>query len=339
MSAAAVMPVLYILFLAGTVVLVYAVYGQWYGEKDTKLTFSLDDAVCFNPEFHHDFVKRQIARLPVQAATNRPESMVQLTKIHLADRMLNVAIPSGPMRFQSQDADEEICVASVHDVTLERVGHVPYVYGLDVAISAADTLTSRMIVSRGDMVLNARSIVANGLLASGDVEVVSNETQLTRIAGFSYRFNGRTLPHAVQQAFKYRRYNADAASRIAYVELAEIQPNSIITENIVCARDLEIGGNTTIHGAVKVYGSIRLSGPVIFLGPVVVNADFDAPEGCVFMSNVVIKGRITADRYLVAGQPQRHSVCVIARQLNLKGALIGCGTLVASEQECLRHAA
>jgi len=72
---------------------------------------------------------------------------------------------------------------------------------------------------------------------------------------------------------------------------------------------------------------------------VVVNGDLDAPEGCVFMSDVVVKGQLSSSRFLVAGQPQRHAVCVVARQLNLRGAVAGSGTLVASEQEGLRHAA
>jgi len=339
MTVTIIMPVLYIMFLAGTVVLVYAVYGQWFEANDTKLSFNLEDAVCFNPEFHHDFLKRLMASLPVQPDRNQPETMVQLAKIQLADRLLNVAIPSGPMRFQSQVADEEICVASVHDVTLEQVESVPYLYGADVSITAAGTLTSRMVVSRGDLVLNAAKIVADGLLANGDVEVVSNQTRVTRIAAFSYRFNARQVPHIAQQAFKYRRYDGDAVARIAYVELAEIPANSIVTQNIVCARDLEVAAGATIHGAVKVYGSVRLGGPVVFLGPVVVNENFDAPEGCVFMSDVVIKGKLRATGFLVAGQPQRHPVCVIARKMNLKGTLIGSGTLVASEQGCLNHAA
>ncbi len=339
MNAVAIMPVLYILFLAGTVVLCYAVYSQWYNDNDTKLTVNLHDAVCFNPEFHHAFLKSQMARLPVPPASNRAEATVQLAKVQLTDGVLNLAIPSGPIRFQSQMADEEICVASRHDVVIERAGLVPYVYGADVSISSSGELTARLLVSRGDMALTAHNIRADGLLANSDLEVVSNQSQLTRISAFSYRFNAQPVPLPAEQAFKYRRYNASSVSRISYVELAEVGANSIITENIVCARDLEIGGGSTIHGAVKVYGSVRLAGPVVFLGPVVVNGNLDAPEGCIFMSDTVIKGRLKVKHYLVAGQPRRHSVSLIARQLDIKGTLIGSGSLVASEQECLKHAA
>ena len=56
-ATAIVQPALYILCLASTVFLLYAVYGRRYGDRDTMLVFNIDDPVCFNPEFHHQFLK------------------------------------------------------------------------------------------------------------------------------------------------------------------------------------------------------------------------------------------------------------------------------------------
>lgn len=84
---------------------------------------------------------------------------------------------------------------------------------------------------------------------------------------------------------------------------------------------------------------MRVDEKVIFLGPVVVNGDLDAPRGCVFMSDVVVKGDMKVAGFMIAGQPMRHSVCVVARNLELSGKVAGSGTLVASEQDGLSHAA
>ena len=336
---AGLQPALYIVCLAAGVLLSYAVYEHRYGGRDTLLAFNLDDPVCFNPEFHHQFLKRQMAKLPVPAAGNRPDATVQLTKLQLSDRLLNVAIARNPLRLQTQSPEEEISIASAHDVTLERVGQVPYVYGADVCVSGAAAIQSRMIVARGNLRVQASRIEADGLLANGDVEILCPDIHLTRISGFSYRFNMQPIPAIAQKAFAFRRYSADQARHMGSRSTSEIAANSIITENIVCGGEIVVGRDATIHGAVKVYGSMTLAGPVVFLGPVVVNGNLDAPEGCVFMSDVVVKGQLRSSSFLVAGQPQRHAVCVVARQLRLKGVVAGSGTLVASEQEGLRHAA
>ncbi len=338
-ATAIVQPALYILCLMGTVLLIYAVYRRRYGDRDTMLVFNIDDPVCFNPEFHHQFLKRQLAKLPSSIGANRPDALVQLAKFQLADRLLNVAIAMTNIRFRTQSPDEEVSVISAHDVTLERVGEVPYVYGADVSVSGAAGIHSRFIVARENLRVQAARIEADGLLANGDVEIVSPDTQVTRVSGMSYRFNMQPMPAIAQQAFSFRRYNPDQARRMGNRSTNSIAGNSIITENIVCGGDILIGGQVTVHGAVKVYGSMKLAGPVVFLGPVVVNGDLDAPEGCVFMSDVVVKGQLASSRFLVAGQPQRHAVCVVARQLKLRGIVAGSGTLVASEQEGLRHAA
>ena len=337
--AAILHPALYILCLAGTVFLIYAVYGRRYGSRDTMLAFNLNDPVCFNPEFHHQFLKRQLAKLPAGAGVNRGDATVQLAKLQLADRLLNVAIAMTAIRFQTQTPGEEISVISAHDVTLERVGEVPYVYGAEVSVTGTAGVRSRLIVARQNLRVQAARIEADGLLANGDVEIMCPATHVTRVSGMSYRFNMQPMPVVAQQAFTFRRYNSDQAQRMGNRSTNAIIANSIITENIVCGGDIIIGGQVTIHGAVKVYGSMKLTGPVVFLGPVVVNGDLDAPEGCVFMSDVVVKGQLRSSRFLVAGQPQRHAVCVVARQLNLRGVVAGSGTLVASEQEGLRHAA
>jgi hypothetical protein len=332
-------PALYILCLASAVLLAYAVYGHRYGGRDTLLAFNLDDPVCFNPEFHHQFLKRQLAKLQLHPAGNRPDATVQLTKLQLSDRLLNVAIAMNPLRLQTQSPDEEISIASAHDVTLERVGLVPYVYGDDVSVCGVAAIQSRMIVARGNLRVQASRIEADGLLANGDLEILCPETHITRLSGFSYRFNMQPIPVVAQKAFAFRRYSADHARHMGSRLTNAIDDNSILTENIVCGGDIVIGRNVTIHGAVKVYGSMKLTGPVVFLGPVVINGDLDAPGGCVFMSDVVVKGQLRSSSFLVAGQPQRHAVCVVARQLRLKGIVAGSGTLVASEQEGLRHAA
>jgi hypothetical protein len=57
--AETLLPVVYVMLLLGTIFLSYAVYGRYYIKSDTKLMFSLDDPVCFNPEFHHQFLKQQ----------------------------------------------------------------------------------------------------------------------------------------------------------------------------------------------------------------------------------------------------------------------------------------
>ncbi len=334
-----IVPVLYIICLVGTVALAYAVYAKRYGTNDTQLNFNLADPVCFNPEFHHQFLLQQIALLPRVPATNQAGASVQLTKLQLADRMLNVVIPAGAVRFETQHAEEEISVASAHNVTLSRVGQVPYVYGDDVSVAGASAITARLIVARGNLDIRASRIQADGLLANGDVDIMCPDTHLTRVSGFSYRFSTQPLPQLAQLAFKYRRYNPDTQRGAAHLVTDKVADGAIITENIVCGGSLEIGANATIHGAVKVYGSVKLSGPVLFLGPVIINGDLDAPEGCVFMSDVVVKGALTASRFMVAGQPQRHAVCVVARRLMLRGVISGSGTLVASEQEGLHYAA
>lgn len=340
MNATAILqPALYILCLAGTVFLIYAVYGRRYGDRDTMLAFNLDDPVCFNPEFHHQFLKQQLAKLPSGQTANRQDALVQLAKLQLSDRLLNVAIAMTDIRFRTQSPDEEISVTSAHDVTLERVGEAPYVYGADVSVTGAAAIHSRFIVARENLRVQASRIEADGLLANGDVEIVCPETQVTRVSGLSYRFNMQPMPDVARQAFTFRRYSPDLARRMGNRSTNAIAGNSIITENIVCGGDIVIGAHVTVHGAVKIYGSMKLKGPVVFLGPVVVNGDLDAPEGCVFMSDVVVKGQLKSSRFLVAGQPQRHAVCVVARQLNLRGIVAGSGTLVASEQEGLRHAA
>lgn len=334
------LPVVYVIFLVSTVTLCYAVYGRYYGEQDTKLAFNLDDPVCFNPEFHHQFLRHELSKLPPVDSSNLDQPVVHFTKLHLSDGVLDVSIPMSAIRFQTQSPDEELCVASAHDVTLERVGQVPYVYGADVSVAGDGRINSRMIVARGNLRVRAISIEADGLLANGDVEINCSSTRITRVSGLSYSLaNSTRLPSSVLQAFKYRRYDQDVVQRKAYVATTRIAENSIVTDNVVCGRDLSIGANSTIHGAVKVYGSVRLTGPVIFLGPVVVNGDFNAPEGCVFMSDVVVKGDIKTSGYLVAGQPSRHSVCVVGRNLYINGPVIGSGTMVASEQDGLRHAA
>jgi hypothetical protein len=121
---------------AGHDLLSYAVYGRYYIKSDTKLMFSLDDPICFNPEFHHQFLKQQMAKLPQAGARNDPSAMVQLIKLELADGPLNVSVPFSSMRFQVQSPDEEISVSSAYDVNLESAGLVPYVYGADVRVSA-----------------------------------------------------------------------------------------------------------------------------------------------------------------------------------------------------------
>jgi hypothetical protein len=72
--AETLLPVVYVMLLLGTILLSYAVYGRYYIKSDTKLMFSLDDPVCFNPEFHHQFLKQQMAKLPrrVPATIRRP---------------------------------------------------------------------------------------------------------------------------------------------------------------------------------------------------------------------------------------------------------------------------
>ena len=47
--AGSLLPATYVILLTGTVVLCYVVYGFYYGTSDTKLSFNLDDPVCFNP--------------------------------------------------------------------------------------------------------------------------------------------------------------------------------------------------------------------------------------------------------------------------------------------------
>ena len=281
-----------------------------------------------------------MARLPKPPATNDNNAMVQLTKLHLTDRTLNVAIPFAPIHIQTQSPEEEVSVASAHNVTLERVRQVPYVYGADVRVSATESIVSRLLVARDNLVIHANRIEADGLLASGDVEINCPQIRITRVSGFSYSFfNRQPIPAWALQAFKYRRYGHGLAHRQAFVDKTHIPANSVVTENVVCGSDLTIGGLSTIHGAVKVYGSVKVEERVVFLGPVVVNGDFHAPAGCVFMSDVVIKGEMKIGGLLVAGQPLRHSVCVVARQLELSGSVIGSGTLVASEQEGLNYAA
>jgi hypothetical protein len=338
--AETLLPVVYVMLLLGTIFLSYAVYGRYYIKSDTKLMFSLDDPVCFNPEFHHQFLKQQMAKLPQAGARNDPSAMVQLIKLELADGPLNVSVPFSSMRFQVQSPDEEISVSSAYDVNLESVGLVPYVYGADVRISACDGLVSRLIVARDNLAIRANSVEADGLLANGDIEIASPHTRVTRVAGFGYEFvPGQPLPDWARQAFNYRRYDYDALRRMAFINTTHIPDNSIVTENVVCGGDLVVGNLSTIHGAVKVYGSIRVQERVIFLGPVVVNGDLDAPNGCVFMSDVVVKGDMRVAGFMVAGQPMRHSVCVVARNLDLSGKVAGSGTLVASEQDGLCHAA
>lgn len=334
-----IVPVLYILCLAGTVALAYAVYANRYGTNDTQLNFNLADPVCFNPEFHHQFLIQQIALLPRVPATNQAGVSVQLTRLQLADRMLNVVIPAGAVRFETQHAEEEISVASAHNVTLSRVGQVPYVYGDDVSVAGAAAIHARLIVARGNLDVRASRIKADALLANGDVDIMCPDTRVTRVSGFSYRFSPQPLPQLAQQAFKYRRYNPDSRRGAVHLVTERVADNAIITDNIVCGGSLVIGANVTIHGAVKVYESVKLTGPVLFLGPVIINGDLDAPEGCIFMSDVVVKGALNASRFMVAGQPQRHAVCVVARRLKLKGLVAGSGTLVASEAEGLHYAA
>jgi hypothetical protein len=334
------LPVLYVMLFLGTIVLSYAVYGRYYIKSDTKLMFNLEDPICFNPEFHHQFLKQQMAKLPDAGARNDPEAMVQLIKLELADGPLNVAVPFSSMRFQVQSPDEEISVSSAYDVNLESAGRVPYVYGADVRVSAADHLVSRLLVARDNLRIKANSVEADGLLANGDVEIASAHTRVTRVAGFGYEFlPGQPLPDWARQAFNFRRYNYDASRRQAFINTTSIPANSIMTENVVCGGDLAVGNLSTIHGAVKVYGSMRVDERVVFLGPVVVNGDLDAPSGCVFMSDVVVKGDMRVAGYMVAGQPMRHAVCVVARSLDLSGKVAGSGTLVASEQDGLCHAA
>ena len=339
MTFLSTIPVLYIVVLTGTVLFCYMIYSWWYVSQDTKLTFNLEDAVCFNPEFHHNFLMRRTEELPALMGSNQLESVMRLTKIQLADRLLNIAIPSGALRLKAQGDDEEICLSSAYDIVLENANSAPYIYGNDVSVSSSGKLLSRMLVARSDIRIRVDQLEADGILASGDIEISSRKTVLTRIAGFAYRFNEQPVPAHAKIAFQYKRYDPETIDREQYVKVASITANKIVTSNIVCARDLEIASGATIHGAVKVYGSVRLGGPVTFLGPVVVNEDFDAPEGCVFMSDVVIKGVLRCNRFFVAGQPHKHSVCVIARRMSLVGVVMGSGTLVASEREYLRHAA